>query len=121
MNEDTKENIVLCGIFVFSIVLVLLWIILSAVLQNEELMTHRIIIFNSGESDIEYELYLDITLVSSGTIASNSEASINLTTDGHDTTLTLIADGQSYERIYGGGGWGKNPLMPEKVYFVVKP
>ena len=87
---------------------------------HPSLSSHQIIIQNGGNSNVEYKLFTDLQEVGNGTLLPHTSAVITLTQRGNpDTTLTVLSEGRSYQQIYGGGGFGGPPAMPDKVYFVI--
>ena len=81
---------------------------------------HEIIVLNAGNSTLEYQLFANDDLIGQGTVAPHTSAVDILRIKGNpDLTMTLVVGGQSYVQIFGGGGIGSPPAMPDTVYFIV--
>jgi len=80
---------------------------------------HDIVIKNIGDVPLDFELYFNDEMISNGTIAAHSEYVYTLICKQGDNVLTLFVDGERYEKVYGGGGFGGPGAMPETIYFIV--
>jgi hypothetical protein len=111
-------SILLVGMITFVGVLFVGVLLLSI---QPSYSTHTIIIHNaSGWATTEYQFFVNNESKGQGVIAPGADVHEILKIRGNpDIVLTVIANGQNYERVFGGGGFGGPPAMPDTVYFVV--